>query len=284
MKNLYTLFLLVLSIIVSSCANKQELKQKDEAIDSLQTELNKLKETPESYFLFAHDYYKNGNFIEAIKKLESIKNRFPSSNYSKDHIAAEDLLKSYRSEENSIVTEILNRVKSINANESIELIQNTLSKYSFSKDLNTKLIEALERNRKLYEKQKALVEAQQKIGIEIISIESYWKSTISNDYNELLVPELKIKVKNISGNDIKELKVKATFVQSNNEVLGTDTDYTIYYGDTPLRPNQIKLAIVSSEIGYLDPLGIKRFDLPDVKAEIYINDVFYKSVWIKKDF
>jgi len=284
MKNFNIIFFCIILIAITSCKYKSDLEYKDHVIDSLQIELEKLKETPDVYFHYASDQYEKGNFTEAINKLESLINRFPSENYKEDHKYAETLIKKYKYEENSLITQVLNKVKILNARESIILIEDTQNEYSFSEKLNIKLIESLDRNKKLYEDQQALIEAEEKIGVKIISIKSYWKSTFSNDFNEMLAPELKIKIKNISDNDIEELKVKATFIQSNNEVLGTNTDYTVYYGDTSLKPGQIKLAIVASEIGYLDPFGYKKFDLPDVKAEIYINDIYYKSVWITKEY
>lgn len=95
MKQYIVLLLTFISLVfILSCSNKSEIQQKDLKIDSLIVEITKLKETPNGYFLYALEKYKEDNFAEAINKLESLKNRFPLN--IDDHKAAERLIKEYK--------------------------------------------------------------------------------------------------------------------------------------------------------------------------------------------
>ena len=97
---------------------------------------------------------------------------------------------------------------------------------------------------------------------------------------DIFAPHLKIKLKNTSSGNIEKLVVKTTFVKSDGEVFGTDDSYVIGYSDSPLRPGQFKTAFLNSSIGYTREI----YGLPSMKAEIYINDVYYKDIWVKKEY
>lgn len=280
-----SIIIILLLITFTSCNYKSEIERKNYLIDSLEVALTKLKETPNGFFLIASEKYKEGNFIDAINKLKSLENRFSSNNYKEDHKTAKTLIIKYKNEESIIVNQVLTKVKKLNAQESIRLIEDTQNKYTFSENLNIKLDKALERNKKLYEDQKSILEAEKQTGFKIISIKSSWQSSLNKHNTELmLVPNLVLKVKNISSTDINKLVIKATFIKSNNEVFGTYFDYAISSSyDTPLKPEQSIISIISSNIGLSDPYGYTQYNLPSLKAEIYINDIFYKSVWINKN-
>lgn len=259
---------------------KSELENKNSKIAILESknielknEIAKLKETPQSYWNIAIEKANNGELNMAIEKLILLQSKFPNSELSNN---AGTKIHELKSNDTKKTEEILKSVRKLGALESINLIKTALENEHVEAN-KEKLIQALNRNKALYKKQRVLIEAEKSTGIKVLSIESYWDWTRTlSGAPDIFAPHLKIKLKNTSNLNVKRLKVKATFVKSDGEVFGTDDSYVIGFSDTPLRPNQFKTAFLNSSIGYKRQI----YNLPAMKAEIYINDVYYKNIKI----
>jgi hypothetical protein len=142
--------------------------------------------------------------------------------------------------------------------------------------------EKLDYYKKEYEIINVERESEKITGVRIESVDSEWDWSGSLG-NRLLHPQLRIKFKNISDKDIDRLVVKATFINtSNKEIFDDALTYVIGYGDTPLRPGYSKTAYLTSSVGYKSDLAALNF--PNLVAEIYVNDKFYKKIRIRKKY
>ncbi|OYD14749.1 hypothetical protein CH330_07785 [candidate division WOR-3 bacterium JGI_Cruoil_03_51_56] len=294
-KNHYVLFFwgVVLVFMLSGCkdykseinALNQRIAQLEQENAKLKEEIKKLRETDQNYFNTAVELSNEGRYKESIEKFKEMKSKFPSS-----HLVGEA---------NKKIKEAQNRIKEIYRKEKeelhallvsikkqdIEISINKLEIYineSHPADLIQEAKKKLDYYKKKYEIIKVERESEKITGIRIVSVNSEWDwSGLLGD--RLLCPKLKIKFKNISDKDIDRLEVKVTFINtSNKEIFGDALTYVIGYGDAPLRPRYSKTAYLTSSVGYKSDMVALNF--PNLVAEVYINDKFYKKVRISKKY
>ena len=130
-----------------------------------------------------------------------------------------------------------------------------------------------------YEKVKKEREAEKNTGIRIISIKTGWEAS-GLFQSEIFAPVVRIKVKNISEKELEKVKIHVDFVNpKTKEIFGNADDYVVGYSDTPLKPGYSANAICASGMGYKTYVNP-----PALNAEIYINDVFYKTVSVKSNW
>ncbi|MBR5961353.1 MAG: hypothetical protein IKZ98_10225 [Clostridia bacterium] len=120
-----------------------------------------------------------------------------------------------------------------------------------------------------------LAEGQPEYGIENITTgwenHATWSKT-------LYVPTVKFNIKNIGTGNAREIAVKCVFIEGDgNKVWDEEVAYVVGSSDKPLEPGYSKQAFVYSSVGYRVPVT-----LPDLTAEIYINDQLVEIVQIAK--
>lgn len=99
----------------------------------------------------------------------------------------------------------------------------------------------------------------------------------------LYCPNLQIKVTNNQSSSASRITVHVIFYdESEKSVWSDETSYLVSSSDSPLASGYSKTAYVTSSVGYTSKPSTSR--LATVKAEIYVNDVLYKTVNINKTF
>ena len=112
---------------------------------------------------------------------------------------------------------------------------------------------------------------------------SYWGTNTGLTGQTLYVPYIKLKVTNQEIDPAKKITVKAVFINEEDQSVFSDaTSYLISSGDTPLKRGYNKTAYLRSSVGYKKQISIS--SLPDISAEIYVNDEYYGKVGIKKTY
>ena len=125
-------------------------------------------------------------------------------------------------------------------------------------------------------------ESEKLTGVRLSSVISRWDWRGSLG-EQLLVPQLQLKFTNISNSPIERLIIKADFINvSTNEIFGDAFSYVVSSGDTPLQPGYTKTAFLYSNVGYKDDSVALNF--PNLVADIYINDKFYRKIKISKKY
>ena len=253
-------------------AQAQQLRKDNEA---LKEENNHLKETDQAYLDKALEFAKAGDRLAAIQKLHDLQLRFNHSPLLGNVVAH---IKRIETEDSKASVDVIESAKKKPIKEALDILSEEVTKPHLKQNAE-KLKNVQTDYLAKYEKEKVYLEAQAKTGIAIDNIVTYWGWTRGIG-DRIFAPHIKIKFKNVSKNKIDKISVKATFVKSDGEVFGTDTSNVIGYGDDPLRSGQSKLGFLNSGIGYTSDLVT--FNLPYMKAEIYINDQYFKNINISR--
>lgn len=244
-----------------------------EEVENVKTENSRLRETAQTYLGRAVELEAKGDRSGALMELQELLKRFPTSEIV-SHAEAE-IQRLLALERNELKLVFAN-VKNVNPKEAVRLLNEFLSTPR-PLDVDSDARKALGEYEEKYEKERKYLEAQEKTGVSVESIETYWSwSGLLGD--RIFSPHLKIKLKNVSEKSLERLVVMANFVTPSGEVFGTDTSYVIGLGDAPLRPNQKKSGFLNSSIGYTSDF----IKIPSMKAEVYINDVYFKEVWVRR--
>lgn len=285
---------LILTLIFTSCTSdyKREIKslQSDvyqlekENID-LKEEIKKLKNTDQYIYNSALDLLNSGMYDQSIEKFYEMKTKYPNSqlgaNADANIIIAKQKIEKYEKEQIAYFNNFINEIKNYDIEESIRQLKIYVSE-EHPADLVQKGKDELKQYSVQFEKVKSEREFEKKTGLRVISVESKW-DWYGSFGEQLLVPQLIIKFKNISNVDITELDVKTTFIKSEiNEVFGEARAYVIGYGDSPLKPNYSKNAFLYCNVGYKNDMIA--FSFPDFVADIYVNKHFYKQIIISKKY
>lgn len=106
--------------------------------------------------------------------------------------------------------------------------------------------------------------------------EAFWKYSGS-----LYVPFLKIRITNKSNEDIKYLKCKALFYNTEEKELWDDSYDTVVSGE-PLKPGYGKISSLSSTVGYANKLT--ETSLPSITAQLFVNGKYYGDIDISKSY
>jgi hypothetical protein len=280
-KKIITLF--TLSILCGCSLNEDKIENLQYKVDSLeaviddQTEIIlKLKSTDTFKYREATEYFNSEEYFIAKDLYQKFINNFPNSELIPEVRAK---LKIIKSTEEKTYKSLLKNIKSKTLIEKIQSLESYITERhdeEYLKFAKSKL----SKYQSQYEKNKDQLLVEQAIGVKLISSESEW--AWSGSYgNRLLVPKLKLKFKNISEQTVTKLVVKATFINiDKKEVFSDGAAYVIGYSDTPLRPGYSKTAFIESGVGYASDLVALSF--PNIDAEIYINDRFYKKVRVSK--
>jgi hypothetical protein len=149
----------------------------------------------------------------------------------------------------------------------IEIANNSLSTY-----------------RDAYEQERSQREIEQLVGVRLTDYSTGWGVYTGG---QLFTPQLTLKFRNIKDDPISEsVKIRVDFIEtSKNEVFGEDTHYLISLGDTPLQPSYTKTAYIISSVGYRRYFSSWELgSLPNITADVYINDKLYKKIPVKKGY
>ncbi len=122
------------------------------------------------------------------------------------------------------------------------------------------------------EQERTLRDAAKNLGVQISNVRTYW----TEDPNvlggvALVVPYIRLMIKNISDNPITDLEVSASFeLVDKKEVLGEWESFAITsWGTPPLNPGYSREVFFGSSTGYEGVGAI--LSRPDVVAEIYLE-------------
>lgn len=114
-------------------------------------------------------------------------------------------------------------------------------------------------------------------GVKIESIKSEWEI-----YDGIFTPRIDIKLRNVSGSSISDLKIQTVFLDTKKkEVFGEDTEYVVS-SDSPLRAGYAKGAIIHSGKGFDSDMAA--MNLPSLIAEISINGKLATTVKVSKTY
>lgn len=112
---------------------------------------------------------------------------------------------------------------------------------------------------------------------------AYWNASTGFTGKTLYVPYLKIQVTNQQASPATKINVKVVFIDENEKSVWDDeSSYLVSSGDTPLKTGYNKTAYISAGVGYTGKLSTDR--LPDITAEVYINDESYGRISISKSY
>jgi len=134
--------------------------------------------------------------------------------------------------------------------------------------------------REAAEKERVEDEKYSEIGVRPVYINCRWAMT--NDLgNQLYVPTINLKLKNVSTGEISNSEVRVVFIDvDKKEIFDETTDYFIYkYTNSPLPIGYSKEIIIKASKGYYYALTT----VPTLTAEIYIDDQLLVSVPVTND-
>lgn len=281
-------------VALISCTHKQEqkiesLNKKVVQLKSKNARLTKvidsLKHSDKYFYNQITDYYQNEQYDSAQAKSKSFRIRYPQSIYLKDTRTLLDSIQVKQQrrlqQEKQFYAQLLTQVKKAPLSKKINLLQSFLM-VKHSQSLIEKAETQLEKYKKQYAAVKSVKEAEVKTGIHISEIKTEWKwgGLIGN---KLLCPYVTLKLTNISDASIKHLVSKVSFIDEDEKsVFGEASDFVIGYGDSPLRPGYSKTSFLRADVGYTNDVVALHF--PNLVADIYINDVFYKTVQVEKEY
>ena len=108
-------------------------------------------------------------------------------------------------------------------------------------------------------------------------------SAYSDFSSSLYAPYLKIKAINQQGKPADKATIKVVFYNESEKTLWSDeTNYLISSTDTPLKNGYGKIAFVRASVGYKSKIPSAK--LPQITAEIYVNDELYGEVKINNTY
>lgn len=118
---------------------------------------------------------------------------------------------------------------------------------------------------------------------EVTVTANYWGLNTGFGGDSLYTPYLKIDVRNMQEKAASKIKVRVVFYnEAEKKVWSEETDNLIGSFDLPLRSGYSKTSFVRSSVGYRERISI--ISLPDVSAEIYVNDTLYGIIDIEKTY
>jgi len=289
----YVLWALCSLLVLSGCRDyKAEAERLQLRVAELERRnaasadtIRMLRETDQTYYNVAVDLMKSEKFTEAVAKLEELKAKFPTSlllpQVDKTLREAEKEIEALARKEAADLDALLDGARKADVEEAISRVEAYVAQ-PHDAALIARAKGALDDYRRRFEEVRAERDAERLTGLRIADISSKWAwGGLLGD--QLLRPEVKVKIKNISSNDVTKAEVKITFIDvSNDEVFSEATDYTIGYGDAPLRPGYSKTAFLYSGVGYKSDLVALNF--PRLVAEISINDHPYRKVSVSRTY
>lgn len=278
----YRLFVILIVLFLNACEKKEDvIDNKQKTIDSLKAELN--RETDKKLFDVAYTLMQNHSYDAAIVKFKEMQSKYPSSELYKEadrNIAiCDDKIKQSYKVDKANFDKLINKCTS----EDVEVAISDLNAFINSDkpiDLRNIATKELEKYEKEYEKVKDEREAQKETGLQIVSVVSDWD--VSGYYgDQLLKPNLKIKIKNISSNDVDRIYVKVQFLnKEQGEVFGDGSSYVVGSSDPPLTPGYTKTAYIDCSVGYKSDFAA--LNLPKLTAKIYLEQKYGSSVFFKE--
>lgn len=118
-------------------------------------------------------------------------------------------------------------------------------------------------------------------GVKVVA--AYWAANTGYTGQTLYTPYLKVKVTNQQSFAASDITVKVIFTDdSEKSVWDDETSYLISYSDTPLKTGYNKTAYIRAGVGYKKQISTSY--LPDISAEVYVNDEYYGKVIINKSY
>jgi len=251
-----------------------QVNQLKSQILSLEEENKKLKETDQYYFQKAVEFFKSNKWSEAKDSYQTLIDRFPASplvaEAKKGLININTEIKRIERERVLACQNLSKKIQSASALEATKLIDDFIASDSEApcvEEFRKKKEELTERAERERKEKEALAE----LGVEIYDFRTYW--TIKRDVlgaQELAVPFIRFKVKNVGDKPIEKLHVKASFLLTDKkEVLGEGDKYVIGHGDAPLKPGFPREVFFGSSTGYTG-LGIF-YNRPKVSADLYLD-------------
>lgn len=230
-------------LTIENASLKNQLVKTQQKVELVSGELDQLRNGDRYAFKNAAEFIPVKQYDSAISALLAFLVKYPSSNLTGE---AKNLITQARKSK-------LNLVKRAKADQ----------------------IEAKRRLRAIQEANRLAAQ-----GFIITDVRSNWKASQNlNEGQVLLVPEIRFKIKNVSGVAIAELSFKANFVLVNKgekEALGNDSFSAVGYGDAPLEPGYTKEIFMESGTGYVDnggsfALSIALGEAPVTTADIYFD-------------
>jgi hypothetical protein len=250
----------------------------------LNEEIQKLKETDQSYYQFGADEYNLKNYSKAIDWMNNLKLKFPQSSLipSADKLIRDSniQIQAIYQTEKQVLNQIIADAKKIEIEESITLLSDYISE-DHPADLIETAVKSLNEYKAEYEKIRAERELEQSLGIRLVEYATGWGFV--NDFSaRLFVPQLRLVFKNITDRSLKNINIKTDFVKtSGDEIFGDSTDYLVGY-DSVLEPGYSKTAFANCNVGYRNEISFS--SAPNLYANIYINNKFFRKIPIAQKY
>lgn len=280
MKTNLSFFFLLCCISFFSCKNdntdqlKHEVEQKQRIIDSLKKE--SYKETDRNLFNEAVELMNKNKYKDAITKFKEMNVKYPNSELinesSKNIDICEQTLTVKGKQNEKEFSDIIKKVKTIDIEESIKLLEDFRNKDDISNELKEKVDQELNKYQEEYKKIEGERKFEKGYGIKFVKIDTYW----SSDFYGSPKPVVKVKIKNVSGYDITWLKISVQFLDKKNGSIYAEQHEWFSSGiDVPFGNGLTKEGEIEGDKGLEKIIEIA--NLPFITAKIYIGSLEFKD-------
>lgn len=227
--------------------------------------------------------HEKGDFVKAYSKLQESIEVNPNNSVAialeKDY--KKDSEEQIYQQEKALFNKVLEEAKNSDIEEAIKILEGYL-KEPHPNEFLVLADKQLQNYKAEYEKIKSERIVEKTVGVKVVSVDSEWNwDGLYGD--KLLVPQVRMEIKNVLNHSLNHIVVKASFVDvDKNEVLGDATDIVVGVGDVALEPGYTKTAFLRCDTGYKSDIIALNF--PNIVAKIYINNIFCKEVKINKRY
>jgi hypothetical protein len=238
-------------------------------IEQLETENKQLKETDDYYWQSAINLLNDNNYDATVQKLNELRDKFPNTKLLQP---VNKKLNDIDKRQKDLYAELLSSIeKAEDLDVKIEKIKTFLDK-GFTQEYKGKAKEQLTVYEQQYDKIRKEKEFEKSTGIKIEQIDTSWEK--SGSMYGLVHPFVRIKIKNISNQEISP-RITIEYIKTGNkEIFDSATEYVGF-----IKPGYSRTAVVHPASGYKFA-----YFLPELTANISINGTFVKAVTVKRGF
>jgi hypothetical protein len=263
--------------------NNDNLELKNE-IKILAEENQKLKETDQYYYQSGVDEYNMKHYLKTIEWMNNLKLKFPQSNLisSADRLIRDSnfQIQEIYQKEKQMLNQIISNARKAEIEDSIAMLNDYVSE-DHPQDLIATATKSLNSYKTEYEKIREERELEQSLGVRLVEYATGW-GFVDDLATQLFVPQLRLVFKNITDYPLRGVEIKTNFIKtSGNEIFGDSNDTLVYeYTGTALEPGYSKTIFATCNVGYRNEISFS--SAPDLYANVYVNNRFYKRIAIAK--
>ena len=299
---------LVLCFVFLSC-NQEKISQLELTVERLtaqllilenennllKEEINNLMETDQFYYQSGADEFSLGNFENAIDWMNRLKIKFPASSLIS---SADTLIRNSNTEiraiyerERANLNQLIREVRNIDIEDAIRRLE-AYVRGNHPEDLIATARTSLDQYRNEFEAIRSVREVEQQFGVRLTDYFTGWNENTSFGQT-LFQPNVALRFTNITNNTLPTrtvgsfgiettnyIEIKVDFVNTaRNEIHGTGSTYLVGYSEN-LPAGMARTVYINSSVGYTSRIPFDR--LPELVANIYINNRLYRSVNVRR--